>query len=276
MTKRKNVLLIFLTLLTSLSLVGCGRQKTDGDQWPRIKAEKKVIVGLDDTFVPMGFQNKSGQIVGFDVDLAKAVFDLYGIKVDFQPIDWSMKENELQNQTIDLIWNGYSRTDERAQKVLFSDSYLRNGQVIVALKKSGIKSFQDLKGKVVGLQNGSSGYDRFEKQPKILKDLVKNHEPVLYDGFNEAFMDLNAGRIDGLLIDRGYATYYLSHESNPSDYSVISGGFKPESFAVGLRKSDRELANKINEGLKILKKNGKLAEISKKWFGQDLERQQKN
>lgn len=134
--KKKNYLILTITALFAvLSIASCGRKKTDTDQWSRINSEKRVIVGLDDSFVPMGFQNKSGKIIGFDVDLARAVFDLYGITVDFQPIDWSMKENELQNQTIDLIWNGYSQSAEREEKVLFSDEYMKNEQVVVSLKK---------------------------------------------------------------------------------------------------------------------------------------------
>ena len=269
--KKKKVSVLVVICLGFWIFGGCGRKKNNADQWDRIQNEKRVIVGLDDTFVPMGFQNKAGQIVGFDVDVAKAVFDLYGIKVDFQPIDWSMKENELQNQTIDLIWNGYSKTDERAKKVLFSNSYMKNDQVIVSLKNKNIKSFKDLKGKVVGVQNGSSGYDLFEKQPRILKNIVKNHEAVLYEGFSEALMDLKTGRIDGLLIDRGYCNYYLSHENNQSEYSITSGNFKPENFAVGIRKSDLKLAEKINEGVDNLRKSGKLSQISKKWFNSDEE-----
>lgn len=266
---KKKKYLIAVVVLLGLVITGCGRQKTKGDSWDRIDRDKRVIVGLDDTFVPMGFQDKSGKLVGFDIDLAKEVFKLYGIKVDFQPIDWSMKENELQNQTIDLIWNGYSKNAERAKKVLFSDRYLKNDQVIVSLKKNHINSFSDLKGKVVGLQNGSSGHELFEKKPKILKDFVKNRTPVLYDGFSEAFMDLNAGRIDGLLIDRGYASYYLTHESNPGDYNLVSGDYEAESFAVGMRKSDRKLAKKINDGIKELRRTGELANIEEKWFGKE-------
>ncbi|MEI5991031.1 hypothetical protein A5881_002564 [Enterococcus termitis] len=269
--KRKNYLILTIaTLLAIVSITGCGRKKTDTDQWSRINSEKRVIVGLDDSFVPMGFQNKAGEIIGFDVDLARAVFDLYGINVDFQPIDWSMKENELQNQTIDLIWNGYSKNAEREEKVLFSDEYMKNEQVVVSLKKNAINSFADMKGKVLGAQNGSSGYNSFEEQPEILKNLVKDQTAILYDGFNEAFMDLKSGRIDGLLIDRVYANYYLSHEDNLADYSIVSGAFESEAFAVGLRKSDKQLAEKINMAFEKLRKSGKLAAISKEWFGEDV------
>lgn len=127
-----------------------------------------------------------------------------------------------------------------------------------------------MKGKILGAQNGSSGYNSFEEDPTLLKDLVQNQSAILYDGFNEAFLDLKSGRIDGLLIDRVYANYYLSHEDNLADYAIVSGGFESEDFAVGLRKTDTQLAEKINEGFEQLKKSGKMAEISTKWFGEDV------
>lgn len=270
MKKKKYLLLIITTVVTFLLIASCGRKKNNDDQWARIDSDKTIIIGLDDSFVPMGFQDKSGKIIGFDVDLARAVFDLYGIKVDFQPIDWSMKENELQNQTIDLIWNGYSKTTEREAKVLFSDEYMENEQVVVSLKKNNINSFEEMKGKILGAQNGSSGYNSFEEQPALLKDFVKNQSAILYDGFNEAFMDLKSGRIDGLLIDHVYANYYLSHEDNLADYSIVSGDFESEAFAVGIRKTDKKLAEKINTAFSELRKSGKLAEISIEWFGEDV------
>ena len=76
------------------------------DEWQRIKQDKQITIGLDDTFVPMGFRDKDGKIVGFDVDLANAVFKTMGITVKWQPIDWSMKETELNTGNIDTIWNG--------------------------------------------------------------------------------------------------------------------------------------------------------------------------
>ena len=270
MNKNRRLIITTIAVLFLLMIAGCGRKKTDTDQWSRINREKRVIIGLDDSFVPMGFRNKAGKIIGFDIDLAKAVFDQYGIDIDFQPIDWSMKENELQNQTIDLIWNGYSKNAEREEKVRFSDEYMKNEQVVVSLKKNQINSFSDMKGKILGAQNGSSGYNSFEEQPEILKNKVKDQTAILYDGFNEAFMDLKSGRIDGLLIDRVYANYYLSHEDNLSDYSIVSGGFESEAFAVGVRKTDPILAKKINAAFEQLRKSGELAEISTTWFGEDV------
>lgn len=84
------------------------------------------------------FGKKNGKLVGYDVDLARAVFKQYGIKVDFQTIDWSMKETELRNGTIDLIWNGYTITKARAKSVAFSRPYLENQQILVTKKKPAI------------------------------------------------------------------------------------------------------------------------------------------
>ncbi|EGO5833105.1 amino acid ABC transporter substrate-binding protein [Enterococcus faecalis] len=270
MMKKKYSLALLVICCSLLLFAGCGKRKSNEDQWTRINEEKRIIIGLDDSFVPMGFQDKSGKIVGFDVDLAKAVFKLYGISVDFQPIDWSMKETELQNQTIDLIWNGYTKTSERAEKVQFTQPYMTNDQVLVSLKEKNIATASDMQGKILGVQNGSSGYDGFESQPDVLKKFVKDQTPILYDGFNEAFLDLKSGRIDGLLIDRVYANYYLSHEDNLKNYTISHVGYDNEDFAVGVRKSDNQLVQKINTAFETLRKDGTLSKISQKWFGEDI------
>ena len=105
---------IGICLFFALCLLGgCSNSKLRAekvDNWARIKHHGTVVVGLDDSFVPMDFRQKNGRLVGYDVDLAKAVFKKCGLKPDFQTIDWSMKETELMNGTIDVIWNGYSKT----------------------------------------------------------------------------------------------------------------------------------------------------------------------
>ena len=113
---------LLLLILPVMLLSGCQNvtQRADTqDTWKQIQRRGKVVIGLDDSFVPMGFREKNGKLVGYDIDLAKAVFKQYGIKVDFQTIDWSMKETELKNGTIDLLWNGYSVTSQRAKKSCF-------------------------------------------------------------------------------------------------------------------------------------------------------------
>lgn len=269
--KMKKIILGMVAVLTLVTLTACGKKEASStDSWKTIEEDKKVTIGLDDTFVPMGFKDEDGEIVGFDVDLAKAVFKEYGIKADFQPIDWSMKESELENGTIDLIWNGYTVTKSREKKVLFTDPYAQNEQVLVTKKDSGITNAEGMKGKILGAQEESSGYEAFNNETKTLKDIVKDNDATLYASFNEAMIDLENGRIDGLLIDKVYADYFLKQAGKLDAYNISSVGFKNENFAVGARKGDKELVDKINEAFKELQDNGKYAEISKKWFGEEL------
>lgn len=254
----------------SSSFAGCSNKKTSADNWATINEEKKIVIGLDDTFVPMGFRDKDGKLTGFDIDLAKAVFEQYGITVDFQPIDWSMKEFELNNGTIDLIWNGYSKTPAREKKVQFTKPYMENDQVLITPKESGITNFGQMNNKRLGAQNGSSGYDVFTKQPEVLKEIVKNQDAVLYDSFNEALIDLKSRRVDGLLMDKVYADYYLKQRNELEDFNITKGSYESEDFAVGARKSDSTLVKKINEALDQLEKTGEFQKISDKWFGEDV------
>lgn len=242
------------------------QQTTQTADWARIKKAKQITIGLDDTFVPMGFRDKEGNIVGFDVDLATAVFKTMGIKVKWQPIDWSMKETELNTGNIDAIWNGYTVTKAREKQVAFSKPYHKATQVLVTLKKNNINRFSDMKDKVLGDQTASSGDEGFNKYPKVLKQYVKDQQVDGYDTFDKAFNDLNAGRIDGLLIDEDYARYYVAHQPNPKDYTVTVGDFPIDQTAVGFRKSDNQLREAVDQTLAAFKKDGRLTQIENKWF----------
>ena len=270
MRKLKFLITLIITVLIATGCASGGKEKPRKDNWNDFQTYKKVVIGFDNTFVPMGFQDKSGKNIGFDIDLANAVFEKYGIKVEWQAINWDLKETELKNGNIDLIWNGYSKTEERESVVQFTKQYMVNEQVIVVKKSKNIKSISQLKDKVLGAQNGSSGYDTFNEKPKVLKNIVKNNDATQYESFNEALIDLENDRIDALLIDRVYANYYLKQQNKLDDYSILNAGYDSEAFAVGARKADITLVNKINEAFYELYKTGKFQEISNKWFGEDV------
>ena len=274
--KTKRLLTLIITLICTLFISACSgisvnRKANAVDNWSHIKQRGYVTVGVDDTFVPMDFRQKNGQLIGYDVDLANAVFKQYGINVSFQTIDWSMNTTELKNGTIDLIWNGFSKNPEREAKVSFSKTYLYTSQVLVSLKKNKINTIAAMKNKTLGVQTGSSGYNDVMKYPKVFKNHIKNQDPILYDSFTNAFIDLNAGRIQGLLIDSTYANYYISRQKHPENFTEIESPFPKEEFGVGMRKSDLILHKKINYALEKLAKNGTLTKINHKWFGNKAE-----
>lgn len=269
--KLKKVLLGAVTLFAAVSLAACGsKSSTSKDNWETYASKKSITIGFDNTFVPMGYEDDKGNNVGFDIDLANAVFKEYGIKVKWQPINWDLKETELKNGKIDLIWNGYSITKERQAKVAFTNPYMKNEQDLVTKKSSGIDSFEGMKDKVLGAQSGSSGYDAFTSKPEVLKDLVKDNDATQYETFTQALIDLKNDRIDGLLIDRVYANYYLAQEGELDQYNIIESKFDGEDFAAGVRKEDKTLVKKVNAAFKKLYETGKFQEISKKWFGEDV------
>ncbi|HEK9983976.1 TPA: amino acid ABC transporter substrate-binding protein [Streptococcus equi subsp. zooepidemicus] len=271
MTLKKTPLAaLFAATATLLVACGASNKQTSSDAWDSYKQKKTITLGFDNTFVPMGYKDESGKNTGFDIELAKAVFDQYGINVKYQAINWDLKETELNNGKIDLIWNGYSVTKERQAKVVFTEPYMKNEQVLVTQKSSQISSFADMKNKTLGAQSGSSGYDAFTSHPKVLKDLVKGNDATQYETFTQAFIDLKNKRIDGLLIDRVYANYYLQQEGELDRYNIIASEFEGEDFAVGVRKADKTLQKKITQALKSLYQDGTFQKISKKWFGEDV------
>ena len=273
MKKRKGILgLLALVGMAVMSLAGCTQLASNPtvDNWDKYQQQKSITVGFDNTFVPMGFEEKNGNYAGFDIELAKYVSKKLGITVHFQPIDWDMKETELQNGTIDAIWNGYSATDERREKVAFTIPYMQNTQILVVKKTSGIHSVEDMTGKVLGAQNGSSGMLDFEEHPEVLKNRVKGGDADQYQSVNEAIIDLRNDRIDALLIDRVYADYYLTTEGIADEYDTIPSGFESESFAVGVRPADKKLLEAINQAFKELYQEGIFQQISQKWFGEDV------
>lgn len=260
--KRKILSLALLSIL-SITLISCGEKRTENTL-----DKEKLVLGFDDTFVPMGFKDEKGEYTGFDIDLAKEIGGKLGKEITFQPIDWSMKEIELSNGNIDFIWNGYSITEERKGKVEFSTPYLNNRQVIITLANSKINSKADLAGAVVGAQNQSSAVDAIEADGDIISTF-KDGKVVTFDTNNEALMDLEAGRLDAVVADEILAKYY-TRQRGADKYKMLKEDFGTEAYAVGMRKDDKELVDAFNKAFKELVDEGKAGEISKKWFGEDI------
>ena len=260
---KKNILLGIIMGSMSFSLLACSKKEIKS-----VMDKDEIIVGLDDAFAPMGFKNESGEIVGFDVDLAKEVGQRLDKEVIFQPIDWSMKESELNSGNIDFIWNGYTITEDRKEKVDFSDPYLNNRQVIVILADSNIKSKSDLKGKKVGAQNESSAVVAMEKEAELYASF-DGGKAVTYEDNNQALMDLEAGRIDAVVADEILVRYYIKLKGEDK-FNVLDDDYGNEEYGIGIRKGDSKTVQAINNALNEMKEDGTMKEISEKWFGEDI------
>lgn len=256
--KRGTLLLVAMTML-AMFMVGCSSDKpADGSDL------KPVVMGLDDTFAPMGFKDDKGELVGFDIDLAREVAERSGWDLSFQPIDWSMKETELNAGNIDLIWNGYSITPERQEKVNFSQAYLENSQIVITLSDSEIVSLSDLEGKTVATQAESSSLDAARGQAGLVESF-EGGKLIEYATFNEVFNDLESGRAKAIIVDEVLARYYMAN-NGPEAYKVLEEDLGPEQFGIGVRKDDQELLTELDNALDSMIEDGKYDEIYSKWF----------
>lgn len=247
--KKMFLMLIFLVLLA-----GCGTpQKKDA-----------VIIGVDDTFAPMGFRDENNELVGFDIDLAQALAEKMNIEIEFQPIDWSMKETELNAGNIDLIWNGYSITEKRKQQVNFSDAYLENRQIIVVLSESKITSKSDLAKKSVAVQKESSALEAVLKESGLASSFTGG-KPVEFDTNIDCFMDLESKRSDAIVCDEVLARYVIKQRGE-DNYRILDEDFGTEEYGIGVRKSDEDLLNQLNEALRESISDGTFNQIYEKWF----------
>lgn len=249
--KRKG-LWVLLIVMAIAALAGCS--SSGGD-------DSKLVIGIDDKFAPMGFRDDNNEIVGFDIDYAKAAAEKMGKEVTFQPIDWSAKESELNSGRIDMIWNGYTITDERKEKVLFTKPYLENSQVVVVLADSSLSKLSELAGKEVGLQSLSSAADALDAHP--IKDEIANVSE--YPDNVLALTDLKTKRLDGVIIDEVVARYYMSKE--PDTYKLLDESLAPEQYGIGIKKGNEDLLAELQKALDELSSDGTAAEISTKWFG---------
>lgn len=253
----KKLTMGLAVLVIMIGVVGCNKKDVASN-------DNEIVIGYDNTYFPMGYLDDNGNTVGFDVDLATETFKRLNMNFKFQSIDWSMKETELNSGNIDAIWNGYSLTEERKEKVAYTDAYMKNSQLIVTLKDSSIQNKEDLKGKIVGTQQGSAGQEALEKDTKVLKSL--DGSPILYDTFDKVFRDLEAGRIDAIVGDETLIKYYISKKGEEK-YKILGDNFGTEDYVVAFRKDDTELRDKVNKTINEIKEDKTFDEIYNEWFG---------
>ena len=238
---------IILTLIAvSVLAAGCKKDTNSAQNTTETNNIANLfIVGLDDSFPPMGFRDNNNEIVGFDIDMAKEVTKRLGMEIKLQPIDWASKELELSTGKISCIWNGLSVSPAREEAMTLSKPYLANRMVIITNQNSPLNAKADLEGKKVGLQTGSTAVAALEKDP-VSEKLTQ----VTYENNVLALTDLNIGRIDVVVMDEVVARYMISKSANL--YKILNDSFDEEYYAIAFKKGNTELKDKVD----ALVKNG--------------------
>lgn len=263
---KKIIKIAMVCLAAGLMLASCAKKESGADKSLEALQKRGVFVlGLDDSFPPLGFRNEKNEIDGFDIDLAKEVAARLGVSFTAQPIEWDAKEQELNTGKIDCIWNGFTITPERLEALSFTKAYLDNEQVVVVRADSGITKLSDLTGKKVGLQSGSSAQEAVDSNAAFkssLKDIVMFKENIT------ALNDLEIKQVDGVVMDSVVANYSIAMTKKP--FVVLSEPLSTEEYGIGFRKSDVQLRDKVQSILEDMQKDGTASSISNKWFGTDI------
>ncbi len=222
-----------------------------------IKKRGYLIVGTEATFPPFEFvDEKTKEIVGFDIDIAREIAKALGVKLKVEDIAFDGLIPSLLTKKIDLIAAAMTITPERAKVVSFSDPYFTAGQVIVVRKGSFMpKTFEDLVGKKVAVQLGTTGDLEVSK--------IEGIEVVRFTRYTEAFLELQNGRVDAVVLDFAPAQAYV--KMNPG-LVISSGILSQEEYGIAVRKEDKDLLEVVNTVLRNLKKSP-YDILVEKWFG---------
>ena len=266
----KKIVVIALALFILVGFTGCSKKNNSSSSEPAnaveaLKARGVFVLGLDDSFPPLGYRNDDNEIVGYDIDLAKEVAKRMGVKFKAQPIDWDAKEMELETGKIDCIWNGFTITEDRKKVLSMTFAYLDNEQVLVVRKNGSIKTLDDMRGRVVGFQSGSSAQEAIDENPefkKSLADIISFKENIT------ALNDLKVGGVDGVVMDSVVANYSLTQTGEP--FEIVANSLANEEYGIGFRKKEPELRDEVERILKEMTADGTVAKISTKWFGKDI------
>lgn len=270
----KKVLATLLAAALLLSCAGCGDQnvsQTD-ESWNKVSEAGKLVLGLDDAFPPMGYvDTQTGDIIGFDIDVAREVCSRLGVELQLQPIDWLNKTMELNDGNVDCLWNGFSKTPEREEDFNLSIPYMKNNQIILVKADSDYVGLDSLAGKIIGVQADSSAEVALNEDPDFKNSL---QEVVQIDDYSKAILEIQNDTIDAIAIDEVVARFYLT--SDPEAYRILEDAdgnlcsLAVEDYVIGFRKADDALKAKVEEALKAMAADGTLAQISQTWFGEDV------
>lgn len=238
--------MISLLLITAVLLSACGS-----------KATTKVTVATDATWPPFEMvDEKTKELIGFDVDMMKAIGEKAGLDIEFVNIGFDAMLAGMAQCQYDIAAAALTNTPERAASMLFSDPYLSAGQIVsVKIDNTDIASKDDLSGKTVGAQIGTTGAIEVES--------ITGATLTTFDSIDLAFLALQNGQIDAVVADEPLARGFV--EKYPDTLKIVGEKFTNEQYAIAICKTNTDLQTKVNEGLAAIKADGTFAEILAKY-----------
>lgn len=246
----KKIIAVVMVMTLILSLAACGAKESD-----------KLLIGVDDSYKPMEYRDDSNELVGFDIDFANLMAEEMGVEIEFVSTAWSGIFSALKSERYDMVISSVSIRPDRLEEFDFSIPYLSNGQVIVVAEDADmITSVAELEGMVVGVQIATTSDDAATKQMAETPFELKR-----YDTIAQTFLDMNAGRLDAVVVDYPVAIEFLN--DNPGQYKITTTQLTNEPIGVCLKKGNTELKEKIDKAIMALQDSGALVPVSEQWLG---------
>ncbi|MDM5331114.1 transporter substrate-binding domain-containing protein [Neobacillus sp. CF12] len=254
----KKVMGLFLIMILAVGvLAGCGEKKdvNEGDK-------KTLVMATSADYAPFEYieSDKSDEIIGFDVDLAKAIAGKLGYEVEVKDMDFGGLVQSLKSGQADFVLAGMTPTEKRKKNVDFSDIYYTAQHMIISTTENGIETIEDLEGKTVGVQLGSIQEGKAEEINETVSIKVENRNRI-----PELIQELKAGRFDAIIIEDTVAKGYLDKEADLTSFTV-SDDPEEAGSAIAFPK-ESGLTKEFNKELQKMKENGELQELIVKWFG---------
>lgn len=252
---KKNIVLSVAVMILSIGLIGCSDSSANED------AKKTLVMGTSADFAPFESRNTSGDIVGFDIDLANHIADELGYELKIKDMKFDGLIGALQTDRVDMVLAGMSATEKRSQNVDFSKQYNHSGEMFVTTPDSNIESLEQLKGKTVGVQLGTIQEEGAKKIQKEVDFKIKQ-----VDNSTTLIQELKSNRIDVAYMDKAVATGYIEEQS-------LTGFDDPTTSSPGMAVAfpkDSDLKEDVNKVIKEMKENGELEKLKDEWL-EDLE-----
>lgn len=264
----KRVLMcISAMLVIAFAVTACGSAATESAATTSVAAasEQKVLkVGVDDTYPPMEFKDDKNVTVGFDIDFATEVAKRLDMKAEFISNDWAGIFLALESSKFDVVISSVSRNEDRMKTYAMTTPYIANAQVIVVpADNTTILKPEDLKGKNVGVQIGTTADESCAEYLKTTKFTLKQYDQVI-----QPFSDMKVGRIDAIIVDEVVARYYV--QKDPKSFKVSGARLTNEPIGMCFAKNNAELRDKAQKVLGDMFADGTMKTLSEKWFGEDL------
>lgn len=248
---------VVVVVLLNLGLTSAAQAESTLD---KVKDRGYMIAGTKEDCAPFGFRDKSGDIVGFDVDICRYIADKLGVELKVVPVTSAIRITAVQDETIDISAATITHTKSRDNVIDFSITYFLDGQKFLVKKESGIKSYRDLAGKrICSVKATTSERKAREIQPQA--------KVIGFKSYRECFLALKNGVVDAFTTDSGILLGFKASEPDPENYEIIGKFISKEPYGLGLLQNDSKWRDFVNNCLIEMWNNGEWLKIYNRWFG---------